>query len=388
MANAGPVHIQLQQDKDTATIPLFYGNAKDTVTLQCFIQRIDTGIRTLQWTQNVAFTYFQNACRSTAAAWLESFLTDNPDIVPQWQTVKPHFRKAFGDTTDPIVFAQEVFNIRPQQYGNSLFDYYNAISQAVKLHQEEFVPPPLPPLPEEQEFDQEQIAFITNLHQTSFKTAVQAVHAKLRKEFFLNGLSKTQLDLVTNKPHLTMVHEMIAALHQHESVEKKKNGNSTQSATIQSLHTKTEPDNKPDEVAATFQSQRGNQNFRGQNRGSNYRGNQSYQTYRGSGNGYRGTNNCGGGGTGAGAGAGYRQTQTQYSQSQNNAQTQNNSQNNRTNGPGKTCIYCRKPGHIQDFCFNRIDRSDPCIDSQGKSYWPKVNSNEEISSSSVFFLEN
>ena len=180
---------------------------------------------------------------------------------------------------------------------------------------------------------------------------------------------------------------MIAAL-QHESVEKKKNDNSTQSATIQSLHTKTEPDNKPDEVAATFQSQRGNQNFRGQNRGSNYRGNQSYQTYRGSGNGYRGTNNRGGGGTGAGSGAGYRQTQTQYSQSQNNAQTQNNSQNNRTNGPGKTCIYCRKPGHIQDFCFNRIDRSDPCIDSQGKSYWPKVNSNEEISSSSVFFLEN
>ena len=91
---------------------------------------------------------------------------------------------------------------------------------------------------------------------------------------------------------------------------------------------------------------------------------------------------------GAGAGAGYRQTQTQYSQSQNNAQTQNNTQNNRTNGPGKTCIYCRKPGHIQDFCFNRIDRGDPCIDSQGKSYWPKVNSNEEISSSSVFFLEN
>ena len=109
-AAAGPAHLQQQQDKDTSTIPLFYGNQKDTVTLQCFINRIDTGIRTLNWTQNIAFTYFQNATRSTAAAWLESFLVDNPDTAREWQAVKQHFRKAFGDTTDPIVFAQELLN--------------------------------------------------------------------------------------------------------------------------------------------------------------------------------------------------------------------------------------------------------------------------------------
>ena len=86
-ANVGPAHLQQLQDKDTSTIPLFYGNQKDTVTLQCFINRIDTGIRTLNWTQHIAFTYFQNATRSTAAAWLESFLTDNTETPHEWQTV-------------------------------------------------------------------------------------------------------------------------------------------------------------------------------------------------------------------------------------------------------------------------------------------------------------
>ena len=379
-ANAGPGHLQQLQDTDISTIPLFYGNQKDTVTLQCFINRIDTGVRTLNWTQNIAFTYFQNATRSTAAAWLESFLVDNPEQPQQWQTVKPHFRKAFGDSTDPIVFAQEVFHIRPHQFNNSLFEYYNAISRAVKLHEEEFTPPPLPPLPENHQLTEEEVAFVTTTHENAYKLAIQTVHAKLRKEFFLNGLSKAQLDLVVDKPHITTLHEMIAAIHQHESVQKKKNGNGQPTTvssvqSVQSTFPQNESEGKQEEVAATFQTttnNTNNTNFRGNYRGSNYRGNQN-QTYHGAGNGYRGTNPNRGG-----AGAGYRPNYNQAS----------NSTNANTNNSGKTCIFCRKPNHIQDFCRARISQNAPCIDNQGKTYWPKVHAIEEISSSSFFFLEN
>ena len=394
-ANVGPAHLQQLQDKDTSTIPLFYGNQKDTVTLQCFINRIDTGIRTLNWTQHIAFTYFQNATRSTAAAWLESFLTDNTETPHEWQTVKPHFRKAFGDSTDPVIFAQEVFHIRPHQYNNSLFDYYNAISRAVKLHQEEFTPPPLPTIPPDHEFTAEEVEFITTTHQNAYNLAIQTVHAKLRKEFFLNGLSKQQLELVVDKPHITTVHEMIAAIHQHESVQKKKNGNgngngnggngSATASTVSSVHTPSQQQHddsaKQEEVAASFtttSTSNSNSNFRGQYRGANYRGNQQQQqNYRGAGNGgYRGNNpNRGGAG-------GYRP---------NNNQTYNNqanNTNNTSNNSGKICIFCRKPNHVQDFCRARISQNSPCIDNQGKTYWPKVHANEEISSSSVFFLEN
>ena len=381
MANAlpaaGPAHLQQQQDKDTSTIPLFYGNQKDTVTLQCFINRIDTGIRTLNWTQNIAFTYFQNAARSTAAAWLESFLIDNPNTAREWQTVKPHFRKAFGDTTDPIIFAQEVFHIRPQQFNNSLFEYYNAISRAVKLHEEEFTPPPLPPLPEDHQLTNEEVAFVTTTHENAYKLAVQTVHAKLRKEFFLNGLSKTQLDLVVDKPHINTVHEMITAIHQHESVQKKKNGN-VQPTVLSSVQ-QHESEAREEVAAAAFQTpttQNGN-NYRGSYRGANYRG--QSQNYRGSGNGYRGTNPNRGG-----AATNYRPN---YSQTNNANNATTNSSTNNSNY-GKTCIFCRKPNHIQDFCRARISQNAPCIDSQGKTYWPKVHANEEISSSSVFFLEN
>ena len=376
-AAAGPAHLQQQQDKDTSTIPLFYGNQKDTVTLQCFINRIDTGIRTLNWTQNIAFTYFQNATRSTAAAWLESFLVDNPDTAREWQAVKQHFRKAFGDTTDPIVFAQEVFHIRPNQFNNSLFDYYNAISRAVKLHEEEFIPPPLPPLPENHQLTEEEVALVTTTHENAYKLAVQNVHAKLRKEFFLNGLSKTQLDLVVDKPHINTVHEMIAAIHQHESVQKKKNGNDQ--STILSSVQQQESETKQEEVAAatftTPTTQNGNNNYRGSYRGTYYRGNQS-QNYRGSGNGYRGANSNRGG---AATNSNYRPN---YNQTNNAASSSTNSNS------GKICIFCRKPNHIQDFCRARISQSAPCIDGQGRTYWPKVHANEEISSSSVFFLEN
>ena len=104
--------------------------------------------------------------------------------------MKPHFRKAFGDSTDPIVFAQEVFHIRPHQFNNSLFEYYNAISRAVKLHEEEFTPPPLPPLPENHQLTEEEVAFVTTTHENAYKLAIQTVHAKLRKEFFLMDYPK------------------------------------------------------------------------------------------------------------------------------------------------------------------------------------------------------
>jgi hypothetical protein len=381
---ANNAHLQQLQDKDTSTIPLFYGNDKDTVTLQCFINRIDTGVSTLAWTQRIAFTYFQNATRSTAAAWLESFLMDNGDVPQQWQDIKPHFRKAFGDSTDPIVFAQEVFHIRPHQFNNSLFDYYNAISRAVKLHEEEFTPPPLPPLPDDHQLTAEEVIFVTTTHQNAYKLAVQTVHAKLRKEFFLNGLSKTHLDLVSNKPHIKTVHEMIATIHQHESVEKKKKNGNGQAITVSSVQPEQttlpqqQSEAKQEEVAATFSTTTNNTNFRGNYRGnSNYRGNQNFanqnQTYRGAGNGYRGTNPNRGG-------AGYRPNYNQANSTQANTNNFGNS--------GKMCIFCRKPNHVQDFCRARISQNAPCIDNQGKTYWPKVQANEEISSSSVFFLEN
>ena len=379
MANPLAPHIQQRVDEDTANVPSYHGNFKDVITLPVFINRIDMGIETLLWTQQVAFTYFSNALKDVAAAWLECYITDNPQAPKTWEHFKPEIRKAFGDTTDPVIFAQEVSNIKPEQHNNSLFKYYAAISRVVTLHQEEFPTPPLPPLPQDHGLNAAQLQIVNQIHITSHTAAIQAVHAKLRKEFFLNGLPKRQLDMVVNKPYLTTVHEMIAYIHQQESIATKKNGNTTTVPlpSVQAVHVQSNvpQEQQQQQQAATASAVNFSNNF---NRTQSQRGGgnqqQAQSTYRG--NNYRGNNFNRGANRGYRGGGNFQQ---------NDRQTTTSS----TFG-GKTCIYCRKPGHIQDDCFIRIEKNDPCINSQGRNYFPKpkVSANEEISSSSVFFLEN
>lgn len=372
--------IQNRIDDNVADVPSFHGNYKDTITLKAYLSRIDQGITTLGWTQQTAFTYFSNSVKSVAAAWLECYLTDNPDTPRTWQEVKPDFRKAFGDVTDPVVFAQELCNIKPEHHGNCLFTYYAAITRAVNLHQEEFLTPPAqPPLPQGHNLDEDQQTLVGNIYRQAHTAAVRSIHTKLRQEFFLNGLPKKQLDLIGNKPHLTTVNQMIAFIHQQETIDKKKTGSSggvtngsgshTPSPSVSVVHSTIEPEIVQEEISAAFQPPNRGQNGRGTaNRGWSNGG------YRGNAN--RGTANRGGnrGGNNFSTGSNPR----------------SNTSNTSSNTSGKTCIYCRKTGHIQDHCYSRINRNDPCIDNQGKSYFPKINSanTQDISSNSVFFLEN
>ena len=414
MAQAGqqpPDHIRIGVDSEIAKIPIFHGNYKDTDSLISYIGRIDQGISHLGWSQETAFTFFSNSVKGRARAWLQCYQTDNPQLPKTWADFKPCFRRAFGDFTDPIVFANELCNIRPEQHGNCLYTYYEQITNAVNLHQEKFITPPTQlQLPANLEFDEDQEAFVQNLYVQTHKNSVLAIHTQLRKEFFLNGLSKKHLDLVANKPHLKTVNDMIEYIHLQESVEKKKNGNGSTSTAqstpvIQAINTPTPP-TENEEMAAftTTSTNRGGQNQRGYYRGNNtYRGN-NYTSYRGTSN--RGFDAARGG---------YRQNQNQnagQNQNQNAGQSQSfqNANQKTTTGPSKTCIYCRRVGHIQDVCRDRINRGDPCISSQGNSYYPNPkinvlstnvfgesnNANSETTesaapsanSSSVFFLGN
>ena len=400
-AQLPPDHIRIGVDSEIAKIPVFHGNYKDTDTLISYIGRIDQGVSHLGWSQETAFTFFSNSVKGRARAWLQCYQTDNPQLPKTWQDFKPCFRKAFGDFTDPIVFANELCNIRPEQHGNCLYTYYEQITNAVNLHQEKFItPPPQPQLPNELDFDEEQVVFVQNLYVQTHKNSVLAIHTQLRKEFFLNGLSKKHLDLVANKPHLQTVNDMIEYIHLQESVEKKKNGGGTLSShntpTVQAVIAPTPPPENEEMAAFTTTTSNRGQTFRGTTyRGNNYRGN-NYTSYRGTSN--RGFDIARGG---------YRQNQNQ-----NTGQNQNfqNAGQKQTTGPSKTCIYCRRVGHIQDFCRDRMNKGDPCISSQGNSYYPnpKINvhstnvfgepiiskidsaaaTTPSTNTNSVFFLEN
>lgn len=396
-----PSHIQITIDKEIASIPIFYGNYKDTETLSSYIARIDQGISALHWSEETAFTFFSNSVKGRARAWLDCYLTDNPLLPRRWIDFKPFFRKAFGDVSDPIVLAQELCNIKLEQHGNCLYTYYAEITKAVNLHQEKFItPPPQPAIPADLVMDEDQIEYVGTIYRQTHSDAVRAIHTTLRREFFLNGLPKKLLDLVAHKTHLQTVNDMIEYLHQQEMVERKKNGNGSQptahhssASTSSPIHTISSPpnaaaENTTEEIAANTRIQP-----------SNYRGNNYRNNYRGNTNNYRGNYNRGG--YDNNNRGGYRPNGQNFQNTNQNAHHFQTAGQKQTTGPSKTCIYCRRIGHIQDFCRDRMNKGDPCIDSQGRGYFPnpKVNvgAAQEVSatsvgatahSNSVFFLEN
>ena len=99
-----PNRIQQRFNDNIADLPTFYGRPeKDTVTLKYFVSRIEQGVTTLGWTQANAYTYFTNSIKSTAANWVDHHVYCHPDEAHEWNIIKPFFRKAFGDKTDPMV---------------------------------------------------------------------------------------------------------------------------------------------------------------------------------------------------------------------------------------------------------------------------------------------
>ena len=77
----------------------------------------------------------------------------------------------------------------------------------------------------------------------------------------------------------------------------------------------------------------------------------------------------------------YRSYQNQQQKGKSNKNsypkktTNNNSQGN--SGNGKFCAYCKILNHSQEECRKRMRDNKPCVNNQGKLYWPKVNSTAE-----------
>ncbi len=54
----------------------------------------------------------------------------------------------------------------------------------------------------------------------------------------------------------------------------------------------------------------------------------------------------------------------------NNQQQWRSNPGNNSNRNKMTCIFCWKQGHRQEECRKRINANQPCLDSNGKNFWP------------------
>jgi hypothetical protein len=79
----------------------------------------------------------------------------------------------------------------------------------------------------------------------------------------------------------------------------------------------------------------------------------------------------------------YRNNQNQQQKGKQNKnsypkkQNYNPQGNSGNNGNGKFCAYCKILNHSQEECRKRIRDNKPCVNNQGKLYWPKINSTAE-----------
>ena len=132
--------IQQRINDNIADIPIFYGQPdKDTITLKYYISRIDQGVTALNWTQENAYVAFKNSLKGPAANWLGYFSSISRDTALTWEAYKPHFRKAFGDKTNPMVFANTMFNIKLANGSSNIYNYVAQITDVMTLHIEKYL---------------------------------------------------------------------------------------------------------------------------------------------------------------------------------------------------------------------------------------------------------
>ena len=163
------------------TCPYAMANQKKTQWLWNSLFHILTKASQL----SIGHNYFKNPLKATVACWLDSWSTFNRDEVLEWENVKPHFQKAFGDKIDPMVYASTIFDIKLANFNDSLYEYTNTITKVLMLHTEKFLTTHL--------------SFVANhrltaaqlLQQTKdLNTHRHAIHDDFQKEFFIWGLSQ------------------------------------------------------------------------------------------------------------------------------------------------------------------------------------------------------
>ena len=309
--------------------------------------------------------------RGDAAQWLVSTLSDFPDIDKTWTVYKPLFREAFGDTTDEIVFAQEIGTLTIGQFDNNLFKYYAAITKAIDLHGDKYRAI-VYPIPANMALTGAQEALV----QKAFQDGAARVHVDLKKEFFIRGLTTKQISLIKLKPNLITPRDVFNFLRREEDLETKLktngqhtngNGQRQRPATVTGwqhhllpLRLKSRARdrrvyNRPLLPSTTTIPTRPTKSGRGQRGRGAVQPRQTGQPT----------------GSGSSNGAGNQQTAKPF-----------------------FCIFCRKPNHNQDDCRQRIAENAPCLCKNGVPYFPRnqnpideedITQNGSIFSNSVFF---
>ncbi len=93
-------------------LPKIYGTAKDIVSAENLIDRINASISTLAWTPEMANNYFRMALHSNSETWLKLIKDTEDGFQESWDFVKPLFKTRFGRKMDVAKIGSVLDNLK------------------------------------------------------------------------------------------------------------------------------------------------------------------------------------------------------------------------------------------------------------------------------------
>ena len=306
-------------------LPKFYGTAKDTISAENLIDRIDSSILALGWTQGMAFEFFRMALHSEAEEWIKLVRETNANYEGTWEFIKPLFKSRFGKRMDVAKVGTVLENLKmatvevPMKFAARMNSSFSQLREMIPRGQIVNIP---------QDPANRTDAVCEGIHDN----AIRYLHLQYLKYFYIAGLPKYIMQLVATKDPATFTeaHDEASRIYELNKV----NGEAAHAVTQQ-----------PEDGVSQIRNGNGTQNP--------YRGN-----FRG--RGPRGRGAPRGGQPGRG---GYN----------NGGQNKPSGGDNQTHNQGKppTCWFCNIPGHRQEDCRKRIREGKPCVGLNGSTYWPK-----------------
>jgi hypothetical protein len=304
--------------------------AKDTVTANIFIRKIDDLARTNNWNDNTAYANVANMLKGFAWDWLFSTVEMLDWSVDQltWTNLKPRFQKQFATQTDDKLIIDGLSNLAMslnETIGELLVRITNTmviIKESYTAYENKVEAPP-----------QDGNRGYLDATATKWKS-VNNVMPFFKIQLFRAALPGDIHKVVAQHNQNTITLE---DMYQVATDTQREAGSKT-TLTVAAVYEDSNSDAEDDEdEIAAFQNKRSTR-FQSKLRKSNSMAQQCNNRYT-SGAGSNSNQNC------------------------------------------KYCFYCKIQNHTQEECWKRIWENKPCKDKQGLAYWPKVyvtsNSNSE-----------
>jgi hypothetical protein len=318
-------------------IPEFFGEkAKDTVTAQEFILRIDECQVSNDWNDITTFPNFRLCHRGEAEEWLSSTVRHLKQTAAQktWTRIRPLFKREFATTSDDKLIADGLANLS-HRHGENPRRFFSRLEKLCNILHENFASYRIKPnrpaqLPDGHYWEDALTQYAND--------SVEAYNQFLFTQIFKAAAPENVRKLLSHKDQTRFtVDDAYQTFFTEHRVEQDKR--QPTALTLHAIEDHQDQDTaNTDPNVAAFRPQRPpQQQFRQQQ--NNNCGNCS-----------RGQNN-------------YKGNGNRSSQNQGNNASRN----------GIFCIYCKILNHTQEECRKRINDKKPCVNGKGQLYWPKIN---------------